>query len=383
MRKTKSIYNLSDRILLIVVIFSAFFVLLSATAFKESLEMVLILGGVVYVLSFLAIYFTARVFSKRIVKLTFNVEEMAAGNFNRKIEIREKDEIGQLTNAMNELLHRLNTGVAQEVSKHIQLDKAKTDFVTLASHQLRTPLSIIKWYVDFLINGDAGEISKEQKKYLEEVYISNERLIELVNALLDVSRIDVGTFSIDPELISITDKANEAIAKFSKEIKGKKIKLEKKYDKFPPINLDPRLTRIVFENIISNSIKYTPEEGLVRIVIKKTEKDILIKISDSGCGIPREYKPKIFTKLFRAENARKIESIGTGLGLYIVKAIIEKSGGKIWFESPSLDLLLIPGESDSDIPIDRKNQGTTFFITIPLKGMKRKKGTKKLTSGGN
>jgi len=383
MKKTKKIYKLSDRVLLIIVLFSTFFVFISSIVLKDSLELVLVLGGIIYVMAFLMTYFVSRTFSKRIVKLTFDVEEMAAGNFNKKLASKEKDEIGQLTNAMNELLHRLKTGVAQEVSKHRELDKAKTDFVTLASHQLRTPLSIIKWYVDFLINGDAGEISDEQKKYLQEVYLSNERLIELVNALLDVSRIDVGTFSIDPEPISIAEKADEAIAKFAKEIEAKKIKLEKTYDQFPSIDLDPRLTRIVFENIISNSIKYTPDGGFIRVVIKKTEKNILIKISDSGCGIPREHQPKIFTKLFRAENARKIESIGTGLGLYIVKAIIQKSGGKIWFESPSLDLLLVPGENDSDIPIDRRNQGTSFFITIPLKGMKKKKGTKKLTSGGN
>ena len=92
---------------------------------------------------------------------------------------------------------------------------------------------------------------------------------------------------------------------------------------------------------------------------------MLIKISDSGCGIPREQQPKIFTKLFRADNVRKIESVGTGLGLYIVKAVVEKSGGKIWFQSPSLELLLSDGQNDSDIPLDKRNRGTTFFITIP------------------
>lgn len=383
MEKTKKIYKLSDRVLLIIVVFATFFVAASVIILRNSLEIVLILGGIIYTLSFLMTYFVSRTFSKRIVKLTFDVEEMAAGNFNKRLSSKEKDEIGQLTMAMDELLHRLKTGVAQEVSKHSELNRAKTDFVTLASHQLRTPLSIIKWYVDFLVNGDAGEINEEQKKYLQEVYRSNERLIELVNGLLDVSRIDVGTFSIDPEPINIIEKAEEAAAKFSKEIEVKKIQLEKEYDEFPYIDLDPRLTRIVFENILSNSVKYTPEGGLIRLIIKKTPKNILIKVSDSGCGIPREHQPKIFTKLFRADNAKKIESIGTGLGLYIVKAIIQKSGGKIWFESPSLDLLLIPGEKDSDIPIDRRNQGTTFFITIPIKGMKKRVGTKKLTSGGS
>lgn len=127
-------------------------------------------------------------------------------------------------------------------------------------------------------------------------------------------------------------------------------------------------------------MKYTPNKGTIRLSIKKTQDNILIKISDNGCGIPREQQPRIFTKLFRADNVKKIESVGTGLGLYIVKAVIEKSGGKIWFESPSLELLLDKGQSRADVPLDKRDRGTTFFITIPLKGMKKRVGTKKLSS---
>jgi signal transduction histidine kinase len=101
---------------------------------------------------------------------------------------------------------------------------------------------------------------------------------------------------------------------------------------------------------------------------------------DTGCGIPRAEQPKMFTKLFRAENVKKIESSGTGLGLYIVKAVIEKSGGKIWYESPCLELLLEKEKKNPQIPLDKHNRGTAFYITIPLKGMKRKAGTKKLAA---
>ena len=308
------------------------------------------------------------------------VEEMAAGNLSKKLTDTGRDEIGQLSNALDGLILRLQTGVAQDVSTHLELRQAKTDFVTLASHQLRTPLSIIKWYVDFLVSGDAGRVNAEQKKYLEEVYASNERLIELVNALLDVSRIDVGTFSIEPEPTDVIEKAETALKKFASIIKEKKIKLIKKYDEFPKINLDPRLTKIVFENLISNAVKYTKVGGVVSVVIKKTSKDIYIKISDTGCGIPREEHPKIFKKLFRGYSAKKIEAVGTGLGLYIVQAVIVKSGGKIWFESPSLDLFLKDGLKNAKIPVSKRNKGTTFHITIPLKGMKSKHGTKKLSS---
>jgi signal transduction histidine kinase len=275
-------------------------------------------------------------------------------------------------------MHRLRTGVAIEVSKEREIANAKTDFVAIASHQLRTPLSIIKWYADFLISGDAGEVSEIQKKYLTQIYVSNERLIELVNALLDVSRIDVGTFSIEPEPTDIIERMESALDRFKKDILSKNISIEKNFDEFQEINLDPRLTKIVFENILSNSVKFTPEGGKIRIIIRKTDKDVLIKINDTGIGIPREQQPKIFTKLFRADNAKKIESIGNGLGLYIAKAVIEKSGGKIWFESPSLDLFLEKEKKDKDVNLSKNNKGSTFFIAIPLKGMKRKHGTKKL-----
>jgi signal transduction histidine kinase len=372
--------KLSDKILLTIVFFVSVFVIITFFIFHGSLEQILILGGAIYVISFLITYILSRQFSSRLLKLTFLVEEMAAGNFSRELRVKGKDEIAQLAHALNELISRIKTGVAQDVSRHQELAQAKTDFVALASHQLRTPLSIIKWYIDFLLAGDAGKLTTEQKHYLKEVYRSNERLIELVNALLDVSRIDVGTFAIEPEPTDIIDKAEEALARFMPEIKEKKIKIEKEFDRLPLINLDPRLTKIVFENIISNAVKYTPSGGIIRLEIKKTDKDVLIKISDTGCGIPREQQPKIFTKLFRADNVKRIESVGTGLGLYIVKAVIEKSGGKIWFQSPSLDLFISQEQKKKKMKLG-KNMGTTFFITIPLRGMQPKLGTKKLTSG--
>ncbi len=375
----KQFLTLSDKILLVLTLFSLIVIILTLCLTDAEMADLFILSFILFNLSFVVVFFIGKYYSKRLTSIIFKIEEIAAGNFSKKIVVDKHDELGQLSHAINELMSRLNTGIAQDVSKHQELSRAKTDFVAIASHQLRTPLSIIKWYIDFIVAGDAGALNEEQMKYLKEVYTSNERLIELVNALLDVSRIDVGTFSIEPEPTSITERADQALVKFQKDIIAKKLVIDKKYDEIPQINLDPRLTKIFFENIISNAVKYTPVGGMVQIVIRKTEKDILIKISDSGCGIPREQQPKIFTKMFRADNVKKIESVGTGLGLYISKAIIEKSGGKIWFQSPSFDLLLSPS-NNTKAPIDKQNQGTTFFITIPLKGMKKRVGTKRLNS---
>jgi signal transduction histidine kinase len=286
------------------------------------------------------------------------------------------DEIEQLSKAIDELSQKIKEGAHKHIKKEIEIDRAKSDFVALASHQLRTPLSIIKWYVDFMLEEDAGPLNPDQKRYLKEVYKSNEHLIELVNALLDVSRIDVGTFAIKPEPSDLVQIANSALEAIGKDIAEKNIQLIKNFDKgLPNINLDPKLTKVVFQNILYNSVKYTPKGGIIGVNIKKRQNDILIEMFDSGCGIPPGSQPKIFTKLFRAENVKKIESEGTGLGLYIVKAIVDKSGGKIWFESKYKE----PKDGEAQAKNEKGDINTTFYISIPLKGMIKKSGSKELT----
>jgi signal transduction histidine kinase len=258
------------------------------------------------------------------------------------------------------LLLILNKNVELSLTETKHIDKAKQDFVSLASHQLCTPLAAINWYSEMLLAGDAGELNKEQKKYVETIYHSIKRMIILVNALLNVSRIDLGTFSIEPEAVDLEKIADGVLASLPKTFKEKGIKIIKKYDEnLPPFNGDPNLTRLIFQNILSNSVKYTPEKGEVRLSVRKKSDHFLIKVKDSGCGIPEDQQSKIFTKLFRAENVRRLETDGTGLGLYIVKSIVEQSGGTIWFESTV-------------------GEGTTFFIKFPLSGMKKKSGTKRL-----
>jgi len=371
--------KLSDKILLIVIFFATailaflyFFVTVNPQEF-------LIFSYISYSLSFAAAYFFGRHFSRQVTNLTLKIEEIAAGNLNKKLIVRGQDEISQLTNALNDLITRLQTNIALDVSLNREIDQAKTDFVALASHQLRTPLAIVKWYVDFLLNGDAGPLTDEQKKFLSQVYFSNERLIELVNALLDVSRIDLGTFSIEPEPVDLIKLADEAAGLFATEMEKKSIRLEKYFSPLPIINLDSRLMKIVLQNLISNATKYTGEKGIIRVIVKPVEDKAMIIVADNGCGIPKEQQPMIFTKLFRADNVKAIESIGTGLGLYIAKAVIEQSGGKIWFESPNLHFFVEKQRAGKN-PAAGGGSGTTFYITIPLRGMIKKIGPKKLTS---
>src|SRR3989344_4407026 len=224
--------------------------------------------------------------------------------------------------------------IFRDTTKEREIDKAKTEFVSPASHQLRTPLSAIRWYAEMLLNGDAGKLNKDQKEYMTSIDQSNLRMIDLVNALLNVSRIDMGTFAIDPKPTNFAEVAESVMGELVMQIDEKKIKSTKKYSKdLPLVEADPKLARIIMQNLLSNAVKYTPTGGKVSIAISKEKENILIKISDTGYGIPVEAQNNIFKKLFRADNVRAKEVDGTGLGLYVVKSIVDQSGGKIWFES--------------------------------------------------
>lgn len=248
-------------------------------------------------------------------------------------------------------------GIERDITKEVEVDQAKTEFVSMASHQLRTPLATVKWYAGMLLNGDCGKINKKQAEYLEEIKNGNQKMISLVNALLNVSRIEMGTFSVKPKKVNLKIECEEVLKEFGETIKDKKLKLKTKFQNMPDIQADPSYIRIIFQNLIDNAVKYTPNEGTISIAISIEGEDVLIRVKDTGCGIPGSAKHKIFTKLFRADN---VSEEGVGLGLYITKSIIEKAAkGKIWFES-------------------KENRGTSFFVSLPITGMEKQEGTKKL-----
>lgn len=245
--------------------------------------------------------------------------------------------------------------VFRDITKEKEIDKAKTEFVSLASHQLRTPLSTVNWYSEMLLTGDVGEVTIEQKKYLEEIYNGNRRMVDLVNTLLDVSRIELGTFVVESKPTNITKLAQSVIDEHKLQIDKKKIKFSFLFEKnIPLIQADPKILLMVIQNILSNAVKYTPESGKVEVSLSLDNKNsVVLKISDTGYGIPKNQQDKIFTKLFRADNVIGKDTEGTGLGLYIAKSIVEQTGGKLWFESV-------------------ENKGTKFYATLPLKKVKMK-----------
>lgn len=222
-----------------------------------------------------------------------------------------------------------------DITEQKKLDQAKTEFVSLASHQLRSPAATIKWYMDMLLSDNFGELSPKQKDYLARIHQVNEDMIDLIETLLNVSKIEIGSIKAESKPTNAIELADSVLAELVHQIEEKNINIEKQYNNnLKNIESDPKLLRIIIQNLISNAVKYTPNEGKITVIFKESLRDKSIIISDTGIGIPKDQQNKIFGKLFRASNAPSIVGgQGTGLGLYMVKSITEAMGGNISFVS--------------------------------------------------
>lgn len=239
--------------------------------------------------------------------------------------------------------------MAKQKSKKNELDKAQSDFINLTSHQLRTPLSGMKWLLELLQKQDTGSLNKKQKDFIEKIYSSNERMIALVNDLLEVSRIEQGQTKLYLQPTDITGIIQGLIREKAKDIKKKRLQISFTVEEepFPPVRTELNKIRQAIVNLLSNAIAFTPEGGKITIDIRRDNDTALVSIADTGVGIPKEQQAQVFNRFFRGTNVLTMETAGTGLGLYIAKAFIEASGGRIWFKSA-------------------QGQGTTFYFTLPI-----------------
>lgn len=302
---------------------------------------------------------------KEFYEKMWNTIKIGKKSFKREITNRHKDgteyeveiKISPILDENNNVAFFV--GIERDITREKEIDRAKSEFISLASHQLRTPPSIINWYTEMLLAGDVGELNDKQKEYVKEAHRASQRMSEINNELFIVSRLEFGTFSPEPKQVQVAEIAKAQVKKLEPKILEKKLTFTETYaDNIPIIKADPEVVAIIFRNLLSNAVSYTPDGGKISLSVDKKESGILITISDTGIGIPQHQQDRVFTKFFRADNVKRVDTDGTGLGLYILKAIVENTGGKIWFESPG-----------------RKSQGTTFYVTLPEKEITKQKET--------
>lgn len=237
--------------------------------------------------------------------------------------------------------------VFRDVSEERKVERMKDEFISLASHQLRTPLTAAKWVSARLLKPKTGPLNEEQSEMVQDIQESMDRLIVLVNDLLDISRIESGRIEVEPTQLNVTSLVESVTKELASlfEQKDQSLGLEMGSN-IPEITSDPKLVRQVILNLLTNASKYTPEKGKVTVGMEAGEGSIILRVSDTGVGIPLNQQEHIYERFFRASNVTQDGNEGTGLGLYLVKQVTDLLGGQVRFESA-------------------EGKGTTFWVTLP------------------
>lgn len=233
-----------------------------------------------------------------------------------------------------------------DITEQKKVDQAKTEFVSLASHQLRTPIAAMLWNLE-LLSAKSSELTKTQYEYISKVERSVRRMKSLVSDFLDATKLEMGTFATKPSPVAVNALLQSICGEFEAQVIKKNLVLQ--VDPLPAevvLNSDERLLHMIFSNLISNAVKYTPDQGKVTVHIERTEAVLQLRVRDTGIGVPVADQPLLFTKLYRASNTKTSDTEGTGLGLYVVKQAVEILEGEITFTST-------------------ENEGTEFLVTIP------------------
>ncbi len=244
--------------------------------------------------------------------------------------------------------------VFRDITLEQEVDRMKSEFISLASHQLRTPLSAIKTYSHMLVDGFMGPLEPPQKKALRTIIGASNRMNELISTLLNITRMESGSIAVTPKYVNLGRLLDEIHDELTHVATNKDInfKLIQPTDNVAT-RTDPLILKEIISNLVMNALKYTPNEGNVDLMLSIKGGSALIKVKDTGLGIPKLSHDQVFTKFFRAPNVIKRETTGTGLGLYLVRGLTEVLGGKIWFES-------------------EENKGTTFYFSLAAQRIPRK-----------
>lgn len=280
---------------------------------------------------------------KRLVDLTRLVGK---GELRYRLQATSQDEVGELTDAFNTMVEQLQV---QQTRERL-ISQMKSEFISIAAHQLRTPLSAVKWTLKMMAEGDVGPLTPEQKEFLMRGYDVNERMILLVNDLLNVARIEEGRFGYEfhptDYLAYLTDYIDRY--RHTAAARGISVELINTANNLPKLMIDATKLDLVLQNLIDNAVKYSKQGGHIEIKVKRNEHNMIETIiEDHGVGIPKHQIHRLFTKFFRGDNVIRMQTQGSGLGLFIVKNIVKNHGGDVHAES-------------------EENVGTKMIFTIPI-----------------
>jgi signal transduction histidine kinase len=257
------------------------------------------------------------------------------------------EEIEKFNETLQKKIDDATKELKQSNEKLRALDEAKDEFVSMASHQLRTPLTSIKGYLSMVLEGDAGKVSPTQKEMLGQAFFSSQRMVYLISDLLNVSRLKTGKFLIETRPVYLPNVVGSELDQLYDGAKAKNLKLSfSKPKEFSKLMLDEMKIRQVVMNFTDNAIYYTPSGGKIDVALKETKDSVEFTVTDNGIGVPKEQQHKLFAKFYRAENARKARPDGTGLGLFMAKKVIIAQGGSLIFKS-------------------REGKGSTFGFSFP------------------
>jgi two-component system sensor histidine kinase GlrK len=308
---------------------------LAVAADQASNTATLISLGCLLAIVLLSLWITKSI-TRPVALLKQKTREVAEGNFAGKLMIRSPPEIGELAAAIESMCAQLH-----------EIDRMKADFFASMSHELRTPLTSIKEGTGLLLEGVGGNITDKQRKLLGILAEESNRLISVVNSLLDLSKMEAGMMTYEFESAQIDPLIKRAVAEITPLVEAKEIALESAINgSLPPVRIDAERILQVIRNLLGNAVKFTPHGGSVRVSAQAAEGRVEVSVKDSGPGIPAENLTSIFEKFNQGNRQNSHARQGTGLGLTIAKTIITSHNGKIWAESE-------PG------------RGSTFIFSLP------------------
>lgn len=258
------------------------------------------------------------------------------------------DEVRQLNDTLEQRISSATKELRRSNAQLQRLDEAKDEFISMASHQLRTPLTSIKGYISMLLEGDVGKISKDQVQVLNEAFISSERMVRLIGDFLNVSRLQTGKFVIEKHPIDLGLLVQREVDGLAQNAGARGMKfVYKRPTNLPLLSLDENKIQQVVMNFCDNAIYYSKDNSTITVSLQKVGNSVEFKVTDTGIGVPKADQAHLFTKFYRGTNARRARPDGTGVGLFLAKKVIDDHGGKIIFHS-------------------KENQGSTFGFRLPL-----------------